>query len=324
MESSFIGKIMRQVGTGDDSVTFVEVPHVCILESPSAQDILDNRREGFALSEALGLAGIRNEYFAICDRDTLGIAVKRVCAFAASRKLSPLTGAAGEFFSHPRLFLHFSGHGNEDGLGLTNGDFIPWEELTGIVADMTKGLGLCHGEDVPVSLVALCMSSCCGLHGRKMAVDPKACPFVFLVGPHKPVSWNDSLTAYITFYHQLINKRRTLGRAVMGMNQAAMLQDAFQAVTPADLGVEGFQKAVKVVLMMMTQSGCLVYKHHDKNAEKPLVLAKDQFMCVETKQPFPFFDSADAALEYMQKNLDELCQVEYGAATDMMIYHSQK
>jgi len=95
---------------------------------------------------------------------------------------------------HNKLpILHLSMHGNDDGVGLTNGDFIKWDELrlaiTPILNDMQGGL-------------LICMSSCSGGAGCKMAMHEDADhPFWALVGNSGEASWSDAAVAYITFYH---------------------------------------------------------------------------------------------------------------------------
>jgi len=85
-------------------------------------------------------------------------------------------------------------HGNESGVGLTSGEFLPWQQL--------------HEELVPLlnmmkGGLLITMSSCFGISGCRMAMTsgPHA-TFWALVGHTDSVDWSDAAVAYITFYHQ--------------------------------------------------------------------------------------------------------------------------
>lgn len=319
----FVGNIMRPAAS-DSNKIFVHVPHVCIIESPGALDILQKRREGFALSEALNLAGIRNEYYAVSSRDTFSLALGMIEKFAGIKQIHPNVEMEGEFYSVPRMFLHFSCHGNEHGIALTNNEFIRWSELGDALLSLGKALNLYREDMLSISQVMITMSSCSGLHGRKMMTNPKACPFIALVGSEHAVSWTDSLTAFITFYHHVIHKERCLQPAVKAMNDAAMRRGAFKALDAADVGAEGFSRTQNVCSMARSEEGPLsyVYDTTENPERKPLVVTRDTF-CDENEVPLPFFDDVDEAIAYMTANRGKRIQVEHSAAVDLILLNEQ-
>lgn len=321
--TDFVGDILIPK---TDGATVVHVPHVCIIESPAPLDLLDKRREGLALSEALSLAKIRNEYYAVTDIPTLMLAFDRIASFAAITRLGPSDNREGEYIGFPRLYLHFSCHGSEEGIQLTSGEVVEWKGLGAQLLTLGVQMKIFQPDAVPVIpmlQVGITMSACSGLFAKAMATD-KFCPFAFLVGSSKPVTWSDSLTAFITFYHHIAHKGRTLRPSVKAMNGAAMLRDAFEAVDAADVGVDGISRSTIVIAMMMNSEGRISYVFDTEKGHsgKPLTAERDHFVD-ELGKPVPYFDTPEGALEFMSKNRKYRCQVEYGAATDLMIMNSQ-
>lgn len=173
---------------------------VFILESPSGKDLLDGRTEGRTLSEALSLAGTDSCYSMVTNRELFYEALR-------SRMI-----AAIERFPTKSPILHFSMHGSPDGVALTNGDFVTWDEmrsaLSGLNSIMTRGL-------------LICMSSCFGGAGCRMAMhEEDAQPFWALIGNSGSPTWADAAVAYVTFYHQLF-KGSTVENAVAAMQVAS-------------------------------------------------------------------------------------------------------
>jgi hypothetical protein len=153
---------------------------VFILESPSDEDLLDERMEGKALSTAFNLASIPHAYNLVTTKKAL---IK-----ALTWKLHE---AIKEHNKAP--ILHISMHGNDEGVGLTDGEFVSWDdlrkELTPLLNNMQGGL-------------LICMSSCYGGSGCRMAMHEEADhPFWALVGNSEAALWSDAAVAYITFYH---------------------------------------------------------------------------------------------------------------------------
>lgn len=153
---------------------------VHVIESPADRDLLDGRMEGKALCEALALAGIPYYY-------SLATSPQMFDASFTTR----LQDAVAHFKKLP--IIHLSLHGDTNGVQLTSGDVLTWENLRRIIDPITGALGE----------LLVCMSSCSGASGCRMAMhtDPNK-PFWALVGNAHDVAWADAAVAYITFYHQ--------------------------------------------------------------------------------------------------------------------------
>src|ERR1700681_2231859 len=178
---------------------------VHIIESPSPEDLLAGRTEGAALSESLKLAGIKQCYNLATNEETflkalglrLGQAVKNLRAFPV---------------------VHFSMHGSENGLGLTDGQLIEWDQLATYFRSISEALKW----ELIVSI-----SSCFSARGIRMAMSERAdSPFHNLVGHPGSPSWEDAAVAFITFYH-LLFKGYELQYAVEAMNIAAGSEEKF-------------------------------------------------------------------------------------------------
>jgi hypothetical protein len=130
-------------------------------------------------------------------------------------------------------YFHFSAHGNESGLGLTNGEFVSWADLRELLVNFAEATG--YMSEKGVALFTVTLSACKGANARKMLSMPAPQPCFAVVGPTHDVSWTDSLTAFITFFHQMIDKDKNAHEAVLAMNQAAGLTDAFQCTRFLDV-----------------------------------------------------------------------------------------
>ncbi len=159
---------------------------VHIIESPSDADLLDGRTEGKALGEALALAEISYCYNLVSTTQSLTTALGDKLAEAVNKYEMP-------------PILHLSLHGNNEGIALTDGTFITWEDLIKLLTPLVTAV---NGG------LLICMSSCFGSSGCRMAMhaeqDP---PFWALIGHTGEADWSDSAVGYITFYHQFFKGR---------------------------------------------------------------------------------------------------------------------
>lgn len=153
---------------------------VYIIESPSDSDLLDGRTEGRALCEALQIAEIPYYYNLVTTSATFTASIGDRLPEALKRfNLLPI--------------VHLSMHGNNDGVALTNGEFLSWGNLRILLAPLTNAM---QGG------LLICMSSCFGSSGCRMAMHGKNDqPFWALVGNSGSSQWADSSVAYVTFYH---------------------------------------------------------------------------------------------------------------------------
>ena len=163
---------------------------VHVIESPSAQDLLDGRTEGRSLCEAMSLASIPHCYSLATTLDSFRAALG-----------ARLTDAAAQHNAPP--ILHLSMHGNDEGVALTDGTFLTWSELRSELTDLKNAM---------LGGLLICMSSCFGGAGCRMAMhDDSDHPFWALVGNTGEALWADAAVGYIAFYHQFFK-----GKSVQG------------------------------------------------------------------------------------------------------------
>ena len=158
------------------------MPHafVNVIESPSSADLLDGRTEGRMLIESLNLAQIPNAYSLVTDRETLVTALEvRLREAARYHNKIPI--------------MHFSMHGNAEGIQLTDGTFVAWGELRDLLSPLMQATQ---------GTLLICMSSCAGNAGARMAMTAERQPnFWALVGNTGEATWSDAAIAFSSFYH---------------------------------------------------------------------------------------------------------------------------
>lgn len=194
-----------------------EITKIFIIESPSAEDIKDDRKEGHALSEILRLANIQNSYRQVANSNELEAALGSI---------------ATEVNSHKNKFgaitLHFSFHANEDGFRLTSQEIVKWSVFFGSIKKFEDRLGYIAAPGIKIAPVNLNFSACKGYNAVKIKPMGETCPYFMLVGPTENVDWSDSLLAFATYYHNTIHKRKGNKEAVALMNIVNGFQDIFQ------------------------------------------------------------------------------------------------
>ena len=206
---------------------------VYIVESPGARDLLDGRTEGRALCEALTLAGIPSVYRLVTTPETFDEALDSGL-LAACRS----TGAPEGRFP----ILHLSAHGSQDGIQLTSGHFVDWEELHTRLKPLLQFME---------NALLLCMSSCHGIEALKMPLqlDPDH-HFGWLVGSNDEPLWSDAAVAFITFYHLLFKRQHTIQECVRRMNLASG-HEAFTLIEGKPLMESWYQKIASLKLGAM-------------------------------------------------------------------------
>jgi hypothetical protein len=192
---------------------------IYIIEFPSDIDVLNNKNEGTALSSSLDLVSVTNLHYRVYNFKML-----QKCLLMISQDIivNIPKGLAAPY-------LHFSGHGNKDGLFLTSRELIGWELLRKEINKVNKKIRYIMPKlDVKISALNLCFSVCKGYHGTILQKDQNYSIYSTLVGPNKEVDWADSLVAFVVFYHAIFNKNQTAKDAVLLMNKAAGLENVFE------------------------------------------------------------------------------------------------
>jgi len=209
---------------------------IYIIEFPSADDIRNNRKEGDALYHALKLSEIDVSYQLAINKEALKSALNDVVVDFFKKK--------GKHTAMP--YIHISAHGDEDGIELSDGTYFDWCEFEEVVKDINKKIGnvmLGFNNTSNVSRITLCFSTCKGYHSFKIHSDGTRCPFQATVGPSADIEWADSLTAFITFYHQCIYKGNSTAEAVGIMNVSAGLDNVFKVYVSPEIDIAASQQS---------------------------------------------------------------------------------
>ncbi len=183
-----------------------------IIESPSASDVYHKRYEGDMLQKALSLDLIYSAH--------------RIVVNSEAFKASLLVGLEEQVKTYANLLpiVHISAHGGADGIELTSGEIIGWEELKALLTPINKAL---NGS------LFLCMSSCEGFSACRMAMNKDdELPFFAVIGNKGRPVWSDTAIAYASFYH-LISKGCYVVDAVKAMCEASG-DTGFTAITGAE------------------------------------------------------------------------------------------
>lgn len=189
-------------------------PKVYIIESVSKNDLKRNFMEGKALSEYFKLSTIKSEYYLITKKE------KFIDAFESIKNDLIAIDPSKE---NPRPYIHISAHGNEKGIGLTDGTFISWEELENCLNIINNAPELINEDQEfgKYSTITLCLSSCKGLNLESILFNNIMSPFAVLIASKEAIPWSDSLTAYITFYHHSIEHDNVGSPAIEAMKIAS-------------------------------------------------------------------------------------------------------
>ena len=171
---------------------------VYILESPSPEDLFSNVSEGKMLEKILSLHNVKSVLRTVANRDSFMKALTK--------------DIYSQTTVHPdsMLIIHISAHGNDDGLGLTSGEMIEWNEIVKLL----EAINLKMENTLLICLSACKSSSACtmALHGRK--------PFLGMIANKGKPTWPETATAYSCFYH-LFSKGHNFTNAVKGMCMAS-------------------------------------------------------------------------------------------------------
>lgn len=94
------------------------------------------------------------------------------------------------------FFLHFEAHGNNEGIGVKNGEEITWFELLPIFRE----LNILYKNNLTVHLAV------CEGNSLVRAIDPlDRSPFAFIIGSFEPIYNHDILNAFEVFYKNFFN-----------------------------------------------------------------------------------------------------------------------
>lgn len=160
---------------------------VYIIESRSADDHWDNRHEGRSLQEVLRMEGVDSSYREVISVGYLERALKE-----ASR---PST-----------RYVHFSCHGDEDGIVLTDGTELSWRQF--------DRLAWPHLKDVVL------VFSACSVGAGVAELFTRHKTFCrAIIAPKKVIYWPEGLAAFTAFYHLAMSTDTTAEEDIRVMNR---------------------------------------------------------------------------------------------------------
>lgn len=176
-------------------------PFVYIVESPSNFDFLQQRLEGQILEKALSLAQIKTSHVIATNVETFRIAL-------GDKLLQTWRGIPDSGVP----IIHISAHGSSEGIGLTSGEFLSWDDLADLLRPINAAIN---------GILFVCLSSCSGADGCQMAMDERDLPFCAMVSHRGTPTWSDTTVGFLTFYHLLFKGNRTLDQLVQAMRVAS-------------------------------------------------------------------------------------------------------
>lgn len=196
-----------------------DLTEVHIFESPSIADLEVDRREGYSLGEMLRLSGIKYHIYHVRNIETLSASFKLLIERTKARQEE--LGA---------VTLHFSMHGNEDGVGLTSGQFVTWEALAQYLIKFKNELGTINlPNGINYTPITLNFSVCHGAFAKKVNdyCAENESLYMHVLGSNDPIAWNDSLVSFTVFYHNTLSHNIKAIEAIKRMNFASNQENAF-------------------------------------------------------------------------------------------------
>lgn len=192
---------------------------VYIVESPSSADLYTGRSEGHLIQEAVNLNAIACVLRTVANRETFNMAL----SVGLAETMKVFVGLCP--------VIHISAHGSQDGIQLTDGEIVTWSELRRWLLPINKALN---------GLLLVCMSSCYGYAGIRMAMElqDQAYPYFALIGNSQTPTWPETAVAFTTFYHLFANGH-LVGNAVSAMRTASGNQTFF--LERAQASKEGYK-----------------------------------------------------------------------------------
>ncbi len=184
--------------------------YVFVIESPAPSDLYDGRTEGRGLKEALRLGGIPRQYRLVTDLEHF----KR----ALGTKLGSDIYSRYEQTQQVPI-IHLSMHGNDEGVGLTDGTHITWQELYQLLQPINDGLN---------GALIVCLSSCSGYAATRMSMH-NGRPIGAIASYYSELEWDVGLLGFSTFYFNLFKGAGI--EVIRSRMQAATGDDGFAIET---------------------------------------------------------------------------------------------
>ena len=169
---------------------------VLIIESRHKDDYAADRKEGDTLQEVLKLMGVKSVY-----RE-----VKTMKGFQSSIRYASKNDGI--------KYVHFSCHGQDTGILLTDGTFITWSRFDEIAWKAVQGKHLIF-------------SSCLVANGVHNLFKKRVTFCDGIVAPKREVGWGEALVAYSVFYLKMTQQRTKFISDINVMNKVVSGRKTF-------------------------------------------------------------------------------------------------
>lgn len=180
------------------------IPRIYVIESPSDIDRLQGRNEGRALIEGLKHTTKQTRYYDVASKEAFDLAIQDI--IEDSRINTGLvrvyknlqTGESKEELIEP--MIHFSCHGNSEGISLTNKSFIRWEELHAKFEFMDK----VSATPNVFQMLILSLSSCHGMSFINFLKDCKGNKrYTAVIAPNRKIGWDEGYIFYSSLFRHM-------------------------------------------------------------------------------------------------------------------------
>ena len=119
----------------------------------------------------------------------------------------------------PEIILHFSCHGSENDLLLTDGSIVPWDDLRSLLFIVDEALDEGYGENSFSTLVVV-MSACYGIYASRIDSDERLKSLIAIIlGPEYEISITAAMASYLLFYDQYLRMDLNGIKSVALMNE---------------------------------------------------------------------------------------------------------
>ena len=179
----------------------VGVPSTVVyFESPHPQDVQEGRMEYHSVGSMLRLMNIPCYPVAIAGKAQL------------KEKLQELPSVV-QLKASSQVFLHFSSHGNKQGIELYSGEFVSWDDFTDILSTWPLEFK---------NKLTLCFSTCEGLGSQLIGKGKWNPQYRYTVAPYRKVEWGESAVAFAVFYYLHVVRGIVIESAISAMNLIAL------------------------------------------------------------------------------------------------------
>ncbi len=154
---------------------------ISVIDCSRTTDVLYGQTPALYFKELVDQCGISAQYERALDIESFRAAIDRSLFRSVSLEQWPV--------------IHIDGHGNANGIGLPDGDFIRWGKLAAILEPTLEAYD---------GAVILCISTCNGLYGARMAgIEALDASFMAVVGSLERIYQESAAYAYLAFVTHL-------------------------------------------------------------------------------------------------------------------------